>query len=212
MRSSDEPSLEIAIRAIGNSAPPNWLEPGLRQAVAGLAAAFRDSREFPGRAEARKRLIRIAGAARLLVRELHDPAILSLLEHWADEENVVLEGMQSLKRRSLSEFRTIDRGRGRHKHHPRPTGMAPMCLCALIVSVAWHEARGEWPGQDNENSHAACEAVWRVATAAPRRQSLAVWRDHLRSASSYRKRPEAGAIRQGLLGSTPGRKPARTEK
>jgi hypothetical protein len=178
--------------------PPDWLIKRLPAFVAGLSGAIHNTKEYPVRAEIRNRLMALAKSARLVERELCDSEILSLLRGddpcWTDEENAIMQGLASVASLADLAAAKVRKSQGKDKHWARPEGLAPMTQCALIVTIMWNKARGCWPGKDNEQAQCACEALWRIASGGPRRQSVAVWRDHLRDARAYRDKPEGKRI------------------
>jgi hypothetical protein len=200
----DPPSLDDLTRAIAGGDPPQILKSGLKRLASGLAVTIRDETEFPGRPDLRKRLKSVAEAAHLIEREISDSVLLSLLlagdPRWTENESATVRGLQDIAIRADLALSKVPEGKGRHMHYPRPEGITAMTQCALIISVAWCEARKEWPGQNNDNAKRACEMLWRIASGEGPRQSDEVWRDHLREAAEFRGQPQAKTIRQDLTG------------
>jgi hypothetical protein len=200
----DPPTFWNLARAVGAGDPPQVLVSGLKKLTSGLTGTIRGQAAFPGRQQLRKRLKAIAVAANLIEREISDSVVLSLLlgddQHWTEDENATVRGVKDIAIRADLALEKVPLGKGRRMHFPRPEGLDAMTLCALIISVAWYEARKRWPGNDNKNAKRACEMLWRIASGEGRRQSNAVWRDHLRNARELRGKPEAMAIQKALKG------------
>jgi hypothetical protein len=200
----DPPTFEDLARAIAGDDPPQISILGLKRLASSLTVTIRNEAAFPGRQELRKRLKSVAEAADLIEREISDSVFLSLLlgddQHWTEDENATVRGLQDIASRSLLAIANVPKGKGPQKSYPRPKGAAPMTLCALIISVAWLETRRKWPGQNKEEAKDACEMLWRIASGDGRRQSNAVWRDHLREAAKLRGKPEAKRIHKALTG------------
>jgi hypothetical protein len=146
----------------------------------------------------------VAEAAHLIEREISSSDFLSLLladdQHWTEDEGATVRGLQDIASRSLLAIANVPKGKGPQMSYPRPKGAAPMTLCALIISVAWLETRKKWPGQNKEEAKDACEMLWRIASGDGRRQSNAVWRDHLRKAAKLGGKPQAKVIHKALTG------------
>lgn len=153
--------------------------------------------EHPRRSALRKRLTALAEAAKLIKAELVDLVILSLIldrdRHWTENEHATMRGVEDIEARAHAALKKVPKGQGRQKHYPRPEGLAPATLCALIVSATSQQ----WPGKDNEKAQCACEILWRAAGGC-RHQSLAMWRDHLRAARAYEAGPETQTIRNAV--------------
>lgn len=201
MSAQDPPTLDHVASEIAGGKPPDWLTEALPAFVTGLAEAIRSQAKYPGRPSIRNRLAALAKAACLIEKELNDPVILSLLlgddRRWADDENATMRGLSAIASLANRASKKVRTGQGKDKHWPRLGGLPTMTLCALIVTMMWHEAQHRWPGQDNQKAQRACEGLWRIASGAGRRQSVAVWRDHLRDARAYRDKPEGKAILRG---------------
>jgi hypothetical protein len=120
-------------------------------------------------------------------------------QRWADDENATMRGLSAIASFARCALAKVRIGQGKDKHWARPGGLAAMTECALIVTMTWKKAHHRWPGKDNEKAQCACEALWRVASGDGRRQSVAVWRDHLRDARAYGDKPEGKAILLGAL-------------
>ncbi len=204
MPNQDPPTLGDVVRAIGGDDPPQSLRSGIKALASSLARTIGDGVTLPVRAELRKRLVAVAAAARLIEREISDRVILSLLlvddQRWTEDENATVRGLQDIESRSLLAAAKVPKGKGRQMHYPRRGGAAPMTQCALIISVAWRVARKKWPGMDDGEAKHACEMLWRFASRDGRRQSIEVWRDHLRNAKVFRGKPEAEMILKALTG------------
>jgi hypothetical protein len=202
MIDEDPPTLRNLARVIAGNDPPQWLISGIKGLSSSLAHTIRGEAAFPGRPELRKRLKAVAAAAHLIEREVSDPVFLSLLlandQRWTEDENMTVRGLHDIKSRSLLAIANVPKGKGRQMHYPRPEGVASMTQCALIISVAWYEARKKWPGENLEGAKRACEMLWRVASGDGRRQSIGVWRDHLRKAKVFRGKSEAEMILKAL--------------
>ncbi len=180
--------------------------PGL---VAGLRSLIHGDQAYPGRPELRRRLNAIVTATRLIERELVDPVMLSLLlrngSDWIVNENETHAGLSDIAERAKNAVERIPKKQGRAKHYGRDECFNNMDVCALIVSVAWERARGNWPAVNNEQAKSACDALWGAAGGDVKRQggaksgtSIAVWRDHLRVAKRHRESVEAGIIRHNF--------------
>jgi hypothetical protein len=146
-------------------------------------------------------LTAIATAARLLERELVDPVMLSLLLHdgsdWIANENQTHVGLSDIVARAEKALKRIPKKQGRAKHYGRDERFQNMDVCALLVTVAWKQTRGKWPGVGNEEAQRACDALWGAAGGNVKRQgggSVVVWRDHLRVAKQHRDSLKARII------------------
>jgi hypothetical protein len=175
--------------------------------IAPLAASIKEEINYPGRPELRKRLAALAKSARLIEQELADPAILSLL--LGDDLACITNewqldaGLHDIAERADAARGKVPQGQGRHKHYPRPEGLSSREICALIVTVAWKQARNKWPGVKNVKARRACQELWGAAGGNVVRQggrSVEVWRDHMRSAKLHRDGPQANAFREDLIG------------
>lgn len=185
----------------GVQPPPDWLLAPLPGYVASLRSHIRADQVYPGRPELRRRLKAITAAAHLLEHELIDPVMLSLLlrdgSDWIVNENQMHAGLSDISARAEGALKPIPKKQGRAKHYSRVERLQNMDVCALIVTVAWKQARGTWPGVDNEQAKRACEALWGAAGGDVKRQgggSIAVWRDHLRVAKRHRESVRARIV------------------
>ena len=203
----------------GMDLPPDWLIAALPGLVAGLRSLIRADKAYPRRPELRSRLKAIAAAAPVLERELVDPDMLSLLlrdgSDWIVNENETHAGLSDIAERAKNALERIPKKRGRAKHYGRDERFENMDVCALIVTVAWKQARGKWPAVNNVQAKGACDVLWGAAGGDVKRQggdSIAVWRDHLRVARRHCDSVEAriilrnftkpmGSIKQTVLNS-----------
>jgi hypothetical protein len=181
--------------------PPRWLIDRLPDVILGLRSVIKTERDYPGRREMRDRLNALAGAARLVQRELDDPVMLSLLLRGGRDsiprENDIYLGLEDVAARAEATVEKIPVGRGRNKYHPQPDALSAMDTCALIIGVVWEEARGEWPGVTSEPAHRACDILWGAAGGNVERQgfgSTAVWRDHLEAVRTRRDTTAARSL------------------
>jgi hypothetical protein len=204
MVDENPPTIGGLARAIAGDDPQQISISGLERLASSLARTIRDDEALPGRPKMRKRLEAVAEAARRIENELSDSVFLSLVlagdRHWTKNEGTAIRALQDIQSHCRTALGNVQKGQGRRKHNPRPEGLAPAALCALIVSVAWQKARQRWPGKDNPKAQHACEMLWRLASGRDPRHSVAVWRDHLRDVRAYQECPEVRTIRRSLTG------------
>ena len=169
---------------------PAWLEkaasptliPQLRYAIEREAA-------YPSRTELLQRLEAIEQAARLLMRELPDLQIHSLLldrDERIENENEMYHGLKDMAARAAGARERNPRRQGRGELYSEPAaGPNLMEHCALIYAVVHHHEFGRWPKNDAK-ARQACEALWKAA-GGPRRSG----RDKLRSPSPLKETPRS---------------------
>ena len=182
-----------------------WLREKL---IKTLRYAIKREENYPNRPTLYDRLEEIEKAARLLIDELEDLQITALLfDGDEDPENTrkVYHGLCDIAARAARVPARRPRTKGRGRLYPEADiGPNPMELCALMVSIYWHEKRRQWPGNDTLEVHQACELLWRNADGPARPawgkpDSLVTWRNHLRAAQKYRPPHPAGQHIQRIL-------------
>jgi hypothetical protein len=205
----DDHSARRAAEVIAGGNPPERLLRPLATFVTTLRNELRAEKAYPGRPELRKRLQAIAEAARL-IQGLHaDTDILQLIigelqrqnrddQVWVTSEHEMMAGLRDLTALAKAAAKRIPKIQGPKKHYAIEERFPPAVICALVVTVAWNEARGKWPGVNNEDAQRACDALWGAAggdVVRRGRESLGVWRGHLRNARKYRDGDHARRIR-----------------
>jgi hypothetical protein len=173
--------------------PPSQCPQGLKKYVAPLSAVIHAEQEYPKRLDERSRLAKMARAARLLVRELSDPVMLSRIapgdQRWskADREGQTVADLEGLPELIVQAGAGIRKGRGSHKDYVRPDGRAALTQCALFV-VRWRFSQGRAAPATSLEVQGECEALWRRAGGKPHYNGLkkdprrGVWRNPLRRA------------------------------
>jgi hypothetical protein len=211
-RSQVRPTLDEASAIAGLIAGddlPGELSQWLQEHALALARYIGVEATYPGRPELRKRFAGVVQAARHLRCELEDAMMLSLFlgedQAWAADENRTMRELHDIEMRAERASAKIPEGKGQHKGFPRPDGLAPQTVCALIISVAWEALRGKTAPKTSLEVQNACEALWGAAGGDTARRDGSknpegMWRDHLRSADRLRDSPFAEAIRNGLPG------------
>jgi hypothetical protein len=140
--------------------------------------------------------------------ELSDLQICALLldgDERIDNENEMYHGLRDVAVHAAQARASKPRKQGRGKLNPKAAiGPNPMELCALMVSLIWHEECRKWLGKDNPRAHQNCEALWKAADGPPRSAwgkpgSLIVWRNHLNATRRYRPPHPAGRLIQRIL-------------
>jgi hypothetical protein len=172
-----------------------------------LSNAIQGEAAYPSRPELHRRLKAIEDAARLLMKELPDLKILSLLldgDKHIENENEIYHGLKDMAARAARAREGNPRKQGRGKLYPEaPTWPTPMELCALMIATIYHEQSGRWPPVSNAQVHLLCEALWRKAAGGGRPtawgDSASGWRNHLRAARRYRAPHHAGGHIEQVL-------------
>jgi hypothetical protein len=122
---------------------------------------------YPRIADLRHRLENIEKSARLLMREMVDQRIAPFLcdaNGPIENQGEVYCGLRDIAARATRERERIPRKRGRHRFYPETaTGPSPRDLCALMISVACHQATGKWPAKNAVMAQQSCEELWRAA-------------------------------------------------
>jgi hypothetical protein len=181
-----------------------------------LAFALGREGKYPSRPELYRRLEALEGmaargrspAARdLVLRELADPQIFALLAEGDPRVERALSkspvNLRDIERLAVAARIRHPPQRGRGRLYPDPrSGPDPREYCALIVSVAWQQDTGKWPGYGNRTAPLICELLWRKAGGAPHRPhggfdapgTFATWRKHLVAARRYRPPHGSGVL------------------
>jgi hypothetical protein len=199
-----------------------WLLRPLTTFVTTLRNELRAEKSYPGRRELRERLKAIAEAARR-IQDLHaDTNILQLIigelqrqnrdnQVRITNEHEMMAGLRDLTALAEAAAERIPRVKGPQKHYAiEEERFLPAVICALIVTVAWDEARGKWPGVTNQEAKKACDALWGAAGGdIERRGSVGrdIWRNHLQKARTYRDSEQARIIRRRFMDQIEKRKP-----
>ena len=173
-----------------------------------LRFSIRSKREYPSRPQLYRRFDAIAGAARLISKELLELQILPFLledEEQIQDLSAVYRGLLKIAARAEQVAIRHPPTRGRGQLIPRSSsGPDTMDHCALIVGIFWQKLHGRWPPKRNAKALGFCEAVWQAANGPPRsgwgaRGSVAVWANHIVAAQAYRAPHQAGALIEYIL-------------
>jgi hypothetical protein len=134
--------------------PEDWLRAKL---IETLRYAIKREAIYPNRPTLYDRLEDVEKAARLLMDELPDLQIHALLldgDDRIENENETYHGLCDIAARAARVRAHKPPKQGRGKLYPEAAiGPNPMELCALMVSIGWHEKRREWPGNDAPSSY-----------------------------------------------------------
>lgn len=198
---------------------PEWLVMATETARATLDWILRHEQKYPSRKELRKRLKNLSIAIEFVRGNLRDLTISTMLlsgDAQFYNQNEMYHGLGDLAARVANTIEKIRSGKGRDKSFVRPDGLIPQVICALMVCIVWNRMRGEDPPNSNRAAQQVCAHLWATADGEGRRRwgataddaSVAVWRDHLRTAKSSMDLPEAGALQRLLAPPGGGIKPS----
>ena len=149
------------------------------EVIEGFRANIQAERDQPTRAEIAKEVEGVRASRQF---DENSPNMLGLFEpNFSDREHRTKERTRKLADKALRDLR---QGKGNKPFHPRPEGIDPATLCALIVSVKLN-----WPGVRTRQAQAMCAALYAAAggeiKGTPSRTD-GFWRDHLREAKQWR--------------------------
>jgi hypothetical protein len=150
------------------------------EVIEGLRANIQAERDQSTRAEIAKEVEAVRASRQF---DENSPNMLGLFEpNFSDRERRTPDRTRKRAAKALDDLRE---GKGNKPFHPRPEGIDPGTLCALIVSVKLN-----WPGVRTRQAQAACQALYAAAggdiKGTPNRTD-GFWRDYLRDAQRWRK-------------------------
>jgi hypothetical protein len=190
--------------------PPDYLVLAACKARETLTWTIRKEADYPGRAEWRERLERLQSAARELRAALEDFGTHALL--WGADEYLFndvprYDFLDDLDERMKARLNEIPSRQGRDKFYLRSDGATPQENCALMISCLWERVHSSPPHNTSEEVQMACAALWTASGGSTKgrwgatvdRESVAVWRDHLRTAKELASSKEAEFFRRSLI-------------
>jgi hypothetical protein len=190
--------------------PPDWLILATCKARLTLTCTLRKDGDYPGRAEWRKRLETLKSAAKEVRAALEDFDTHALL--WGPNEYLFndvprYDFLDDLDERISARLNDIPSRQGRDKYYPRSDGATPQENCALMISCLWEKVHSTPPHNTSDDAQRACAALWKASGgsetgrwgATVDRESVSVWRDHLRTAKELASSKEAEFFRRSLV-------------
>ena len=173
--------------------------------VAGMVGRFREalsctissSKSYPTRSALGARLRALQLAISTIRESIEDHRLAPVLlggDAFFDHEYEMLAGLEALKTRA--EAVSIRKGKGKDKHYVRPSGLNEQEVCALMIAIAWGEARGSWPPHNNLGAQRACAALWASSGGDGKwvKGSVSAWKWRLEAAKAADDSDEAFQI------------------
>lgn len=180
-------TIEIAKRMAG-ARPPDGLEQGLDRAIREmLGPAIQADNLAARRSDIAQEVETVIEAASVLSSRLCSRSDAGVLIAGGgpgpamEDDNELLDlllGLSVRAKRTLGQLKKAGRGK-------LPNGNTPEEICATIVAVGWHMARGAFPTPSAEQPCEVAEMVWKRAVGPSSiynyaDSSIKRWRPHLR--------------------------------
>jgi hypothetical protein len=201
-------------RSIAGGDPPPWLLGILPELIETVRSNVILEYDGPSREELRHQLEIVAKVAQGLITLIDgvrspiplisDPKQFPLYNILIEEDETRLpnwgetrDGLKFLADRAESKrAELIPTHGGRKPFHGLWNGPTASVFCALVTTLLWKYARGDWPGLHNSEVKEACKAVW-TAAGGPERRHISDWTSNLLKSRAFRDtRDGATLVRQ----------------